>query len=165
MTVGCEKTYTNCNYYITPYREAFEDSTLQIADSVIGYAYYADTARWAVTSYDNAVAGILTSKYDGAPRQPDVVAEQDSIGRIVFPNLKKSPLIMILCDRQDSIYAWRQSEIMENLPQVIVKMTFQPWRTDTTYLYAKWNMVNETPPLPAPPDEEEGEGEDSGDTE
>ena len=141
LTAGCKSAKVDCRYEILPYRQVEKGGPLTIADSVVAYAIYGDTSQWSVLSYEDAAAGVFTSRYGSQTRNADLMAEQDSAGWLVFPSLQQLKMVMVVCDRADTIFAWRQSSIEENLPYLNVKMCFQPWQTDSTFLYAKWNMV------------------------
>ncbi len=159
---GCKKVNTELVFRLTPYVQTEEDGPEAIAEGVIAYAFAADTADWAVASYADAEAGILTARRREGERQADVKTEQNEEGVLEIGPLRNDPTILVVCDVPNRIYAWRQVEIPANLPQLIVRMRFRPWRTDSLYKEANWFMVNETPPAPPEEPEQPGEGDGSG---
>ena len=154
---GCKKVNTDLIFRLTPYVQAEENGSETLAEGVVAYAFAADTSQWAVTSYENAEAGLLTARGKEGEKQADVTTEQNEEGVLEIGPLHNDPTILVVCDKLNRIYAWRQVEIPANLPQLIVRIRFRPWKTDNLYKEANWFMVNETPPLP--PDEEEGTDE------
>ncbi len=158
LVPGCKKVNTELIFRVTPYVQTEENGSEVLATDVVAYAFAADTSEWAVASYDKAEAGILTARWKEEEKQADVTTRQNEEGVLEIGPLRNDPTILVICDVPNRIYAWRQVEIPANLPQLITRIRFRPWRTDSLYKEANWFMVNETPPLP-PQEPDTGEGD------
>lgn len=162
LAVGCKKVKLSCMYVVTPYVQETKEGTDRLAAGVVGYAFYADTSGYYVASYDDAEAGRLTALDEGgAPKIFDLKAEQGADGRLRLGPIVRQPVLVVLCDTESRIYAWRQIPVEADLPEILVNVRFRPWKTEREYVEARWTMVNETPPGSDPePDPEPGSDPD-----
>lgn len=140
---ACEKVTMNTTYYILPRLQYQKDSVLWFVDGALAYTFYADTAQWAVASLADAQAGTLTNKFDGSKRGYDIRTEQGADSVLVCGPVVQEPVLMVVCDPVDGLYAWKQVPTAKNLPSVVSGMIFRLWRTDSVYVDAKWTVVNE----------------------
>jgi hypothetical protein len=149
---GCTKVKVECMFEIIPYRVSAADAERVLADNILIHAFYADTAAWRVASYDDALAGQITSKTDGSTQSPTFSAEQSDDGWVYLGPMTSVNLILVACDRTNRIYAWRAAQAGENVPSVQINVTFSPYKTEGEYTESKWTIINETPPSPEPPE-------------
>ena len=157
---SCADSEIRTDYIITPYvqlEEAGDNSVPLPAEHVKAYGYYVDSTYWQVNSWDDAVAGILTSKSDDQQtRLPDFTAEPDENGRLIIGPLTRLDFMLLVCCTDPSsvgggkMYAYRNAETLENLPNIYVDLIFKPWRMDNRKIEAKWMFVNDNPPQSDP---------------
>lgn len=63
------------NYILKPLVQEMVSTPTKPQEGVVAYAYAVDTLQWGIASYDDALAGIITSKQTGEKRQtPDSYA-------------------------------------------------------------------------------------------
>ena len=164
---GCFKDVkTECNYTLMPYLQAESGGETVIADDVIAYAFYADSTHWTVSSYEDALAGIITSKQSSSTTAGFSLSteERNDDGRLVL-TLTSSPAIIVVVDRANRVYAWRMTEVVPNVSDLYVSVTFRPWQAASYYIENEWRMVNQfyTPPAEEP-GKETGDGTTEGET-
>ena len=140
--MGCfKKVSTNCNYYIKPYEQAEKSGeTEPMSGGVIAYAFRADTTQYHVTSYVNARDGILTQKGSGVEVNNYICrAEFDAgLGSVVLQTSGRE-ITLIVVDTSNQWYAWRMTEIEENVPNLYTDLIFSPWRT-ANYIEGAWRF-------------------------
>ena len=143
--IGCHKTDFNLEYVVTPYIQDTAKAADRLATGVIGYAFYVDTNSYYAASYEEVAMGMLAALQEGNPSKSfDMRAVQGEDGKLRFDPIVRGPVMVTLCDTVHRLYAWRQIPVIADLPQVVVNIRFRPWRTDTTYVEARWTMVNGT---------------------
>lgn len=154
---GCKKGVTNCNYVVTPWVQTTDKGDLALCVDAIGYGFYADTSEWTVTSYDNALAGVITSRTDAQTKQYDFKVEQNELGKLIIGPFTKRGAMVIVCDVTNRFYAWRYADIGEGLPEVVVPVRFLLWKPMISYEDTRWTVVNEfyVPAEPEPEPEPE----------
>ncbi|MBQ5894254.1 MAG: hypothetical protein IIW74_03840, partial [Rikenellaceae bacterium] len=78
---------------------------------------------------------------------------------------------IVVVDPVNRLFAWRMTEVVENLPDLYVSVTFRPWSAKTRYVEGPWRMNNEayvapevpeTPDPDAPDEGDEGNGSNEG---
>lgn len=140
---GCFKKVTlDCRYNVRPYFQAESGGVAVQGENTIAYAFAADTTQWTVASYDDALNGVLTSKTSGEKRTDALVrAEQEE--QMVVLQLTVTPVTIIVVDTEHRLFAWRMTEVAENLPDLYVSVTWRPWSTKKQYIEGPWRMNNE----------------------
>lgn len=140
---GCFKKVTlDCRYNVRPYFQAESGGVAVQGENTIAYAFAADTTQWTVASYDDALNGVLTSKTSGEKRTDALVrAEQEE--QMVVLQLTVTPVTIIVVDTEHRLFAWRMTEVAENLPDLYVSVTWRPWSTKKQYAEGPWRMNNE----------------------
>lgn len=100
--------------------------------SVKGYAFAADTAEWRIASYDDAVAGILTSKRDTTVTRdnPEFNAYETNEADTYRLTVDRPNLFVVAVDRTHRRYAYvqRTVDLTEEGP-LRFGVTFRLWRT------------------------------------
>ncbi len=134
---------------------------------VTGYAFLVDTMDWTVANYDDALAGILTSKGKSKNKFKQHLGTFEPHGIIdTIPDSKDwlkmqvdVPSVMILVvSPEQKLYGYRQQAMAENLDKMYVSIVFHPWKPTKFYLNGPWRMHNEFY-VPAPDPEPEPEPE------
>lgn len=163
---GCFKKVTmDCRYNVRPYFQAESGGVAVQGRNTIAYAFAADTAQWTVASYEDALNGVLTSKTSGEKRS-DAMARAEQQDTVVVVQLTATPATIVVVDTENRLYAWRMTEVVENLPDLYVSVTFRPWSAKTRYVEGPWRMNNEAyvaPEVPETPDPDAPETPDDGD--
>ncbi len=117
------------------------------------YAYAADTTAWRIASYDDAVAGIITSKASGQTRtSPDFPAYPVPESDLFSMEVSASTLMLVVVDRSHRIYAYTESEVDLAGASPTFSVLFRPWVDEWIVLRDGWCFVDERF---APQDDEE----------
>ena len=156
-TTGCFKKVTmDCRYNLRPYYQAESGGVAVQGEGMIAYAFAADTTQWTVASYEDALNGVLTSKTTGEKRS-DAMARAEQQDTVVVLQLTATPATIVVVDPVNRLFAWRMTEVVENLPDLYVSVTFRPWSAKKRYVEGPWRMNNEAyvaPEVPETPDPE-----------
>lgn len=153
VVTGCFKKVTmDCRYHVRPYYQAESGGVAVQGEGIIAYAFAADTTQWTVASYEDALNGVLTSKTSGEKRSDAMerVEQQDST---VVLQLTVTPVTIVVVDPINKLFAWRMTEVVENLPDLYVSVTFRPWSAKKRYVEGPWRMNNEAYVAPEVPEE------------
>lgn len=153
MLAGCFKTLSyKTMYVLKPLVQTESSGEIVTLANVKSYAFAVDTTDWYVASYEDALAGIITSKkssserittpigisgpfepIDGAPASVNWI--QMSV---------ESPMIMVVAiDTEHKIYGYRNQQLEVNVPWLYVTVIFHPWKPAKKYENGAWLMVNE----------------------
>ena len=141
--VGCFKKVTlDCRYNVRIYFQAESGGEVVQGENTIAYAFAADTTQWTVASYDDALNGVLTSKTSGEKRT-DFMVRAEQLDESVVLQLTVTPATIIVVDTEHRMFAWRMTEVAENLPDLYVSVTWRPWSVKKQYIEGPWRMNNE----------------------
>lgn len=159
-TTGCFKKVTmDCRYHVRPYYQAESGGVAVQGEATIAYAFAADTTQWTVASYDDALNGVLTSKTSGEKRT-DAMARAEQADSTVVLQLTATPATIVVVDTANKLFGWRMTDVVENLPDLYVSITFRPWSAQKRYVEGAWRMNNEAYVAPIQPETpSEGEGD------
>lgn len=147
LLVGCFKKVSNNTVFIIKpnlQSESGQAVPLPIAEGAIAYAWFDRTAQWEVTSYANAVAGILTDAESGKTESaaPDAesqtLTDEGSEGYLRLETRSSSVLLLVLYPAEE-MYAWRVFATAENLSPTYLTLHFRPWR-DGSYDDGGWHV-------------------------
>lgn len=154
--VSCFKEVAyRTEYVLKPLRQGTsDDRNPAVIPGAAAFAFDADTAAWTVASYDDALAGVITSKSDPAVRQSAPLAAsqpyvfEGAEGWISLA-LDRERQMIVAVDPVDRLYAYTDQSIGVNLSPLYVSLTFQPWKTGFSYKNGNWSIYNEfyEPPL------------------
>lgn len=116
--------------YINPSVQLAEDAEPTPIETLKIYAYAVDTASWYLRSYDDAVSGVLTSKSDTTVTRsnPNFQAYLDSGSGLYKMEVSASPLMLVVVDRTDRLYAYSQREIDLSGTSPTYPLVFRPWK-------------------------------------
>ena len=122
-------------------------------DGVVAYAFDADTARYTVASYEDALNGIASLKDDPSAQLQAVAssepyAQEGTTGwvRMSLPMAERRMILAV--DTEHRLYAYTEQELVETLPSLYVTLIFKTWKEGTSYKDGNWCFFNEfyTPP-------------------
>ena len=95
----------------------------------VGAAFAADTAAWYIASYDDAVAGKITSKDDDSftRSNPNFTAYKEEGSSLYKMQVSTGTLMVVVVDRVDRLYAYTKKEVdLEGAPPTF-SVLFRPW--------------------------------------
>lgn len=132
---------------------------------MLAYAFDADTTEWSVLSYEDAVAGIITS---GEParscgRSPRASHTRSTATKTGWRCSSTAP-VSHRRGQSNRLYGFTEQAIGENLPQMHVSVTFYPKEKGRRFLKGKWIMCNDFYTEPEPEPDPDPENPDTPDT-
>lgn len=149
LATGCFKDDSICTTYVLkPQVEEVSGDVKRPLEAVSAYAFAADTADWAVASYDDALAGVLTDRTGAGAPSPlsyaaaEPYAYEGATGWIAMPLTEASQMVVVI-DREHRLYAYTQQALDVFLPQLYVTLLFQPWRETNSYKSGAWTFRND----------------------
>lgn len=152
---GCSKSVLReTDYVLKPLVQASSGDVMQPVEGALAYAFDADTAAWTVASYDDALAGVITSRTNPAERisapyvAAEPLAEGELAGRLAM-HLALPTQLVVAVDPADRLYAFTQFEMPDNLPAIYVTLPFRPYREGREYKEGDWIFRNDfyAPPV------------------
>ena len=170
FATGCFKTIRYETFYVLrPWMQEGTTKKPIPTQKILTYAFDADTVQWDVLSYEDAVAGIITSRLTGEKRRPIAQGEPyviDGNENWQAMQLNGPQFFILAVDQLNKLYGFTQQPIGENLPEMYVSVTFFPKEKGKRYQKGKWVMCNdfyeEPQPEPEPnPDPETTDNSDS----
>lgn len=116
-------------------------------EGTVSYAFpLADTTRWTVATYRDALDGVLTERFTGerltgGVRGSSLAAD----GRQTWLSMPVSATSALItaADPAQRQYGYAQIELAENLSPLTVAVVFYPWTQAATYKKGVWWMFNE----------------------
>ena len=167
---GCFKSIGYETFYVLrPWAQEGTVKTPIPREDMLAYAFDADTTEWSVLSYEDAVAGIITSRRTGEKLRPIAQGEPyeiDGNENWLAMQLNGPRFLILAVDQSNRLYGFTEQAIGENLPQMHVSVTFYPKEKGRRFLKGKWIMCNDfyTEPEPEPdPDPENPDTPDNPD--
>ena len=160
LVVACAKQVWRTDYVVYPLiingEGEAKDTTVMSNSSA--YVFYADTALWRIASYDNAVRGVITNKETGETKTYDLTGSFDEEKSVLKFTIDKGPIMMVVCNEELPMYAYKKLDIAANLAQIVFTVYFDVNKSSQTYesTGSKWTMVNGAT-VPEEPEEEEEE--------
>lgn len=150
LFVGCFKDVSyRTTYVVKPLQQQTQDDrNPPVIPGATAFAYDVDTTAWCVASYDDAVAGIVTSKDNPAQRLATPVATsqpyvlEGTEGWLQMP-LEQETQMVVVVDPVNRLYAYTQQTLAQNLPTTYVSVVFQPWKSGFSYKYGNWSIYND----------------------
>lgn len=149
LLAGCFKDVSyKTGYILNPQMQASSGAALAQLTQFRAYAFAVDTAKWTVASYDDAVAGIITSKENPAEKITEPIATSEPYEQADLPgrfklNISKPSQMVLAIDLQNQLYAYTQQELGFNLPNLYVSLIFKPWKENNSYKEGKWSFYNQ----------------------
>ena len=153
---GCFKDVSyDTSYVLKPLLQSASGSDVEALEGTLAYAFAADTSEWEVTSYEDALAGIITSRRDpslkdNAPMATAEPYEAEGTRGWLTMRITRSSALVVAVNPELRLYGYRQQGFGENMPRLYSTVVFRPWKQ--SYDESKsWFMRNDfyTPPLEA----------------
>lgn len=121
---------TMLDCYVDARVEASEGSEPEAPTTVKVYAYAVDTTSWYVASYDDAVAGTITSKSDATQRRtnPNFQGYEESTTGLYRMTVSATPIMMVVVDRTNRMYAYTERRPDLTGPSPTYGVVFRPWQ-------------------------------------
>lgn len=145
--VSCFKEVAfRTEYVVKPLCElTADDRSRPVVPGAVAYAFDADTAAWTVASYDDALAGIITSRTDPSLKQSDPYASSEPYGDSGWIRLQldREWQLVVVVDPVDRLYAYTRQQLGVNLPVQAVSVVFQPWKALNSYKSGSWLFFND----------------------
>ena len=138
---------------LKPLAQTLSTDPYEPLDGVVAYAFDADTARYTVASYEDALNGIASLKDDPSAQLQAVAssepyAQEGTTGwvRMSLPMAERRMILAV--DTEHRLYAYTEQELVETLPSLYVTLIFKTWKEGTSYKDGNWCFFNEfyTPP-------------------
>lgn len=127
---GCFKSIGYETFYVLrPWAQEGTVKTPIPREDMLAYAFDADTTEWSVLSYEDAVAGIITSRRTGEKLRPIAQGEPyeiDGNENWLAMQLNGPRFLILAVDQSNRLYGFTEQAIGENLPQMHVSVTFYP---------------------------------------
>ena len=155
LLAGCLKDTSSdrTEYVLKPLAQTLSTDPYEPLDGVVAYAFDADTARYTVASYEDALNGIASLKDDPSAQLQAVAssepyAQEGTTGwvRMSLPMAERRMILAV--DTEHRLYAYTEQELVETLPSLYVALIFKTWKEGTSYKDGNWCFFNEfyTPP-------------------
>lgn len=154
--VSCFKEVAfRTEYVLKPLRQGTsDDRNPAVIPGATAFAFGADTVSWTVASYDDALAGVITSKSDPSVKQSVPLAASqpyvfEGVEGWISLALNRERQMIVAVDPVDRLYAYTDQSIGVNLSPLYVSLVFQPWKQTVSYKNGTWSIYNEfyEPPL------------------
>ncbi len=143
LLAACDKSLpVKFTYTVTPYVQSADKGTVGLCAGAGGYAFYADTSAWEVTSYEDAEAGVLTSRGGQGTKHFDFDGVQGEDGRISQSPITGQPVMAVVYYPASRSWAVRQVPVGAGIDTIRVSVTFRTWNADSTYTDSKWKVFN-----------------------
>lgn len=148
LMCGCSRSVSyDTDLQLKPLVQHKSGGELSPLEGAVSYAFpLADTTRWTVSSYQDAMDGILTDKstderLGGGIRGSYLTAD----GRLTWLSMFVSTpsVLLTVADASAHQYGYTQIELGENLTPLTVTVVFYPWTQAVSYKKGKWWMFNE----------------------
>lgn len=127
-------------------QQASGDTPQPIADAKT-YAFDVDTAQWTVATYDEALAGVITSWANSNEKRsaPSAVGQpyeqEGAVGWLQMSVERESQMVLVV-DPVNKLYAYTQQQTGVNLPKLFVSVVFKPWKEGLMYDDGNWKFFN-----------------------
>lgn len=167
--MGCFKDLSyNTTIILKPKQQLESGGDSYTLPGVAAYAFVADTTDFTVTSYEEALSGIMSNKETGeqitAFAAATASSEQNSLELIVDRDVEVISIVVI--DTVNGDYGYTTYELGINLTTTYIAVNFAPWK-EGKFEYGDWCFYVEEPYVaPSIPeveiyeDEDEDEDED-----
>ncbi len=164
---GCFKELSyNTTVVLRPTQQVVSGGSAVELPGVVAYAFLADTTYFEVTSYENALAGIMSDKETGGqiaaiasstPYDNDISGFENAIALNIDANAEVISLVAI--DTLNGDYGYTTYEIGVNIATTYIAVNFAPWKTGQ-FTYGNWCFVVSEPYEPEIPEVEVPEVEE-----
>ena len=158
---GCLSGYEGDVLYVLKPYVSDGSANENIDRYITAYAVYADTTRWTVASYDDALAMCVTDKVTGErlggePVVAEPFVETDGGGSYsVEMALQPATVMIVVVDTELRHYGYREQTLTEGLKSIFDAVVFYTSRNARRYKAGQWMMCNDfyEPPKPETPED------------
>ncbi len=162
ILLGCtscfKKTEYDTTYIARIYEQTESSGDYTSLSGVKLYAFEGSTEDWEVSSYEDALAGIITSIDSGEQKGPFAWGESvDGSDTTLSMQLTKVEVVIVAVNPATLTYGYTSYEVPINFPEVYVDIILYSWK-DGTYTTGKWTFT--TPEFEEEEDDEEDEIEE-----
>ena len=155
LASGCFKdTSIRTNYILKPLSQALSTDPYTPFEGLKAYSFDADTALYTVSSYEDALNGVISLKGRPSERITTPVStsapyERERTTGWVSLELRSPTQMVVAVDPVHRLYAYTQQEVEVNLPNLYVALTFRTWKEGNSYKDGNWSYYNEfyAPPV------------------
>lgn len=155
LASGCFKdTSIRTNYILKPLSQALSTDPYTPFEGLKAYSFDADTALYTVSSYEDALNGVIslkgrTSERITTPVSTSAPYEREGTTGWVSLELRSPTQMVVAVDPVHRLYAYTQQEVEVNLPNLYVALTFRTWKEGNSYKDGNWSYYNEfyAPPV------------------
>ena len=155
LATGCFKdTSVRTNYVIKPLFQNLSTDPYEPFEGLKAYAFAADTNLYTVTSYEDALKGVISLKSQPSeqittPTATSEPYEQEGATGWVHMQLSSPTQMIVAVDPVHRLYAYTQQALEVNLPILYVALTFKIWKEGASYKDGNWSYYNEfyAPPV------------------
>ncbi len=114
-------------------------------DGVVAYAFAADTTDFQVLSYEDALAGVVSSKADGSRIEPIATATPYSGAEALECAIEMritnyESVMLVVADAKSEGYGYANYEIGLNLENTYITLSFLAWR-EGWYSQSFWQFI------------------------
>lgn len=141
LTSCFESTAFDTECILTPVVQTSSGDDYVDLEGVVCYAFTGTTDEWEIRSYEDALAGVVTSNVSGEQRSADAEASayEGSSSKLSI-QLENEFMIIVAVDPSSQIYTYIDYEIPENFYELHVTLSFLPWKV-ADYTVKSWNYV------------------------
>lgn len=155
LASGCFKdTSIRTNYILKPLSQALSTDPYTPFEGLKAYSFDADTALYTVSSYEDALNGVISLKGRPSERITTPVStsapyEREGTTGWVSLELRSPTQMVVAVDPVHRLYAYTQQEVEVNLPNLYVALPFRTWKEGNSYKDGNWSYYNEfyAPPV------------------
>lgn len=149
LGVGCERDVSfQTSIVLKSWSQESSGKEQHPVRDVVMYGFAADTTLFTVANYEDALAGVMTSKSDPSHRisaeLSGVPCSVEGYGEaLMMPAPNYQSLIILVVNREDRLFGYVQQALVENLPYLYISVQFQPWKEAESYKNGQWWMFND----------------------
>ncbi|MFI3316149.1 MAG: hypothetical protein SNF93_01050 [Rikenellaceae bacterium] len=141
LTSCFNDTSYDTNYILQPYEQAESGGDWEPLEGVKAYVFDGNTDDWYIASYDDALAGVITSVAGEEQRGPIAWSTPygDSETELSLL-LDREEVIIVAVDPATEVYAYLAYVVPVNYSEIFATLYFYAWK-DASYTYSKWNVI------------------------
>lgn len=155
LVSGCFKdTSIRTNYILKPLSQTLSTDPYTPFEGLKAYSFDADTTLYTVSSYEDALNGVISlkgrpSERITTPASTSSPYEREGTTGWVSLELRSPTQMVVAVDPVHRLYAYTQQEVEVNLPNLYVALTFRTWKEGNSYKDGNWSYYNEfyAPPV------------------
>lgn len=134
--------YLDC--FIEPSIQAEEGGPTAEISSLRAYAFAADTTAWYLASYEDALAGKITSKSDESTTRtnPNFTAYPEEDSPLYRMQVSEQTLMVVVVDRTEQLYAYSKQVVDLRGESVTFPIIFRAWQNAWISVENGWRVVN-----------------------